>query len=87
MRCKRTLFVALALVLGCLATAPIGCFSLQQPTCAFTCVDPPHLCPANYTCGTDFLCHRDGTTVMCVLSPPVDGGLDSDAGDPDDAAD
>lgn len=84
---RRKLVLLATLALGCLAAAPIACFSLQQPPCAFTCVDPPHLCPADYTCGTDFLCHRNGTTVMCGLSPPDDGGLERQADDADDAAD
>ncbi len=80
MRGKLILFAALAL--GGLAVVPVACFSLKQPPCAFACEDPPHLCPENYTCGADFLCHRDGTTPeMCGLTPPGDGGAGTDTDD------
>jgi hypothetical protein len=59
------------------AIAPLACFSLKQPPCAFSCAEPSHLCPANYTCGTDDLCHREGATVTCGLTSPVDAGPDA----------
>ncbi len=60
-------------------TAPFGCFSLKELPCAFSCADPQHLCPANYTCGDDQLCHRIGATAVCPLIPP-DAGADVDLG-------
>ena len=81
------LVVLAALALGGQVGAPLACFSLQQPPCAFTCVDPPHTCPENYTCGTDFLCHKKGSTVMCGLTPPDTGEMDAASNDADDAGD
>ena len=69
--------------LACVLGMP-ACFSVKEPTCAFTCLDPPHLCPASYTCGTDFLCHRAGTTGACALTPPGEGIPDAGT---DDASD
>lgn len=59
------------------ATAPLACFSLREPPCAFSCAEPPNLCPANYTCGTDDLCHRAGATALCPLTSPDAAGLDA----------
>jgi hypothetical protein len=61
------------------SAAPVACFSLKQPPCAFTCVEPPHLCPENYACGTDGLCHLEGATGVCPFAPPDDGGPDTGA--------
>jgi len=51
-----------------------GCFSPSTPPCAFTCVSAGHLCPDDYTCGTDGLCHRDGAQDVCGLKPPYGAG-------------
>jgi|GEM_PF-5389891 len=61
-----------------------GCFSLKEPPCAFSCVQPPNRCPEGYACGTDGLCHRAAATGICYLTPPGDGG--AEALDPDDDA-
>jgi hypothetical protein len=76
----RVLFATVTVV--CLLAAP-ACFSLNEPNCAFTCLNPPHLCPTNYSCGTDFLCHRNGATGPCAVTPPGDGAADAGT---DDAA-
>jgi hypothetical protein len=69
------------------SAAPLACFSLKQPPCAFTCVEPPHRCPASYTCGSDGLCHLEGATGICPFSPPDDGGRDAYAASTLDAPD
>ncbi len=71
----RNLFAALSTLALALATglAAGGCFSLKEPACAFSCQQPPHRCPESYACGTDGLCHRNGATATCGLTPP-DGG-------------
>jgi hypothetical protein len=73
---------ALALTLAMAAAAFAGCFSPQQPACAFSC-GPAGECPADYTCGADDLCHRNDGVGLCLL-PPQDAASDaaaSDAGD------
>ena len=75
--------LGLALVTALLAgiAALTSCFSLREPPCAFSCLAPPHRCPAQYTCESDGLCHRGGATGMCALTPPGDGGDDAAAND------
>jgi hypothetical protein len=82
MRWRLVLMAAGSVALA--VAAPLACFSLKEPPCAFTCVDPPHLCPASYACGTDGLCHLEGATGVCPFSPPDDGGRDADAPDATD---
>jgi hypothetical protein len=51
-----------------------GCFSLQQPACAFSCAEPPNRCPEGYSCGDDRICHRsDGArdVTACPLTAPA----------------
>jgi len=61
-------------------TLPVtGCFSPEQPACAFSCAEPPNRCPESYTCGDDLLCHRTGAETACPLSPPHDGSSPADA--------
>ena len=50
-----------------------GCFSPATPPCAFTCISAGNLCPDEYTCGADGLCHRDGAQDMCGLRSPYEG--------------
>jgi hypothetical protein len=72
--------VVMASIMSALALSPVACFSLKEPPCAFTCVEPPHRCPSNYTCGDDGLCHRVGVATMCPLAPPGnDGAVGDDA--------
>jgi hypothetical protein len=70
-------------VLACLLGMP-ACFSLNEPSCAFSCLEPPHLCPASYACGADFLCHRLGAMGACALTPPSDGAADAGTEDAED---
>jgi hypothetical protein len=75
--------LVLVLVLAALAGGG-GCFSPQQPACAFSCV-VDHECPKGYTCGGDGLCHRADGVGQCRLDPveggtgPGDGGVDGSA--------
>jgi len=64
-------------VAGALGAAVPGCFKPDHPPCAFTCIDPPHACPAGYTCGADNLCHDPNNPNFCDLSPAVDAAADS----------
>jgi hypothetical protein len=65
---------------------PTGCFSPLQPPCAFSCVEQERRCPEHYTCGDDGICHREGATGICVLTPPADAAP-PDAGDAGTASD
>jgi hypothetical protein len=63
-----------------------GCFSPQQPACAFSCVAPPGRCPQDYACGHDGLCHRAGAdSASCALTPPIPADAGSDLGGSNDA--
>jgi hypothetical protein len=64
-----------------------GCFSPKEVPCAFTCLDPSHACPQDFTCGDDGLCHREGAVGECPLAPPGDAGTDAEAGGSDAGAD
>jgi hypothetical protein len=67
-------FAALAvLVAGALGASVAACFKPDHPACAFTCIDPPHSCPAGYTCGDDNLCHDPNNPGICDLAVPIDG--------------
>ena len=58
------------LVLGlCLLAPTAGCFSPQQPGCAFSCAGD-QLCPENYFCAGDGFCHRNDGTGTCTLETP-----------------
>ena len=74
---SRRILLASGIAMLLAAAAPIACFSLQEPACAFTCVTPPHLCPENYSCGDDGLCHRAGATGVCAFAAPNDGAADA----------
>lgn len=58
-----------------LAVAAAACFSPQQPACAFSC-GPAGACPADFTCASDNLCHRNDGHGLCLLAPQ-DGGPDA----------
>ena len=73
--CAALLFVA--------AAAP-GCFHPDKPSCAFSCVEPPHACPTGFTCGDDGLCH-DPTSAQVCLIDLVDAAA-TDATDAESAA-
>jgi hypothetical protein len=70
-RVGRAWIACLALAGSALALA--GCFSPRTPACAFTCIAAGNLCPADYTCGVDGLCHRDGDDGVCGLQAPNGG--------------
>jgi hypothetical protein len=61
----------LALVIVAAATLA-GCFSPDQPACAFRCGDSAPVCPDNYFCGTDNYCHLNGHNEAC---PFPDAGV------------
>lgn len=75
-------------VLAVLASAALGaavpaCFNPVHPACAFTCFDPPHTCPAGYTCGADNLCHDPNNQGFCDIELPDaatedEGGADAE---------
>jgi hypothetical protein len=76
-----------ALALGALAVASgvAGCFSPDQPACAFSCAEAPHTCPTGFMCGPDSLCHDLTSTTACRINlsdAAVDAGSDvrSDSG-------
>lgn len=55
----------LALLLGTLPIA--SCFNPAQPGCAFSCAGD-HLCPTNYSCGSDLVCHRNDGQGVCTIT-------------------
>lgn len=62
-----TRLLALAAVLTCAA----GCFSPDNPMCAFTCGDSVgngRHCPDDYECRADGYCHLLGSTGTCPFS-------------------
>jgi hypothetical protein len=73
-------------VAGALGAAGPACFKPDHPPCAFTCIDPPHSCPAGFTCGADNLCHDPTNPGVCDLSPAGDGAA-PDASGAETAAD
>ena len=88
-RRSQRLAIAFGLVLGTstwgtwLLGTP-GCFSPLKPACAFSCVEVPHTCPTDYTCGGDGFCHAPGMADVACESTPSDGadaGLTLDASD------
>lgn len=90
---RARLLLGLPLLLGLFALALGRCFSPELPVCAFQCGDPadPPVCPEQYECRPDNLCHLAGSTEACPfpfdLRPGpdllTDGGGDgpSDGGD------
>jgi hypothetical protein len=80
----RSFVGGLALAVAVAAAVVAGCFSPQQPACAFSC-GPAGECPTDYTCGGDGLCHRDDGVGQCLLAPQ-DGGQDSSDDSSDDAS-
>ncbi len=78
-------FMRAALIAGLLSASLGACFSLKEPPCAFSCLEPPHRCPESYSCLSDGLCHRQGATGACFLTPPGDGGADDGAAASDGA--
>jgi len=83
-------------VLVILAGAALGaalpaCFKPDHPACAFSCIDPPHTCPAGYTCGADNLCHDPNNPGFCDLempdaAAPDEGGADAEPDSRPDAS-
>ena len=74
---SRRLLAALALAFG-LGLSAGGCFSPNQPICAFSCAEAG-VCPDGYVCGTDKFCHKEGATGIC----PLGDGSTPDATPPD----
>ena len=67
-----------AALLAAFASTALSCFDLKKPPCAFSCAQPPHTCPQDYTCGDDGLCYRNGADpTKCALTPPGDAGTDA----------
>jgi hypothetical protein len=56
-----------------------GCFSPDEPLCAFSC-GPGGKCPPNYFCASDGYCHKDGYTAAC---PGYSDASVPDLGPPD----
>jgi len=68
----------LLVVLAAAAVALPACFSPRQPACAFSCVTDG-LCPADYHCADDGVCHRDDGQGICTLLPQIDAAQDAGA--------
>jgi len=75
----------LVAIAGALGVAVPACFNPDHPACAFTCIDPPHTCPAGYVCGADNLCHDPNNPGFCDIDTSMDAGA-TDASVPDAAA-
>jgi hypothetical protein len=45
-----------------------ACYSPYEPECGFVC-GTGGACPADYTCGSDNICRRNGSTAMCSTAP------------------
>jgi hypothetical protein len=68
--------------LALLLLAPLsGCFNPDKPACAFSCTRAPHVCPPDFTCEADGLCHNLASQGICLIEPP-DGAAATD-GDTD----
>jgi hypothetical protein len=63
--------MARALIATCaallFAAAVPGCFHPDKPSCAFSCVEPPHTCPSGFMCGADGLCHDPTSARVCTI--------------------
>jgi hypothetical protein len=72
-------WLALAALTAAAGAATIGgCFSPNQPGCAFSCV-ADGICPAGYSCAGDGLCHRKDGLGVCDIPPQTDAGSENDA--------
>ena len=61
------------LVVVTLLSTAASCFSPREAPCAFTCLSAEKLCPEDYLCGDDGLCHRitaPGDEGICLLNTP-----------------
>jgi hypothetical protein len=67
-------------VAGALGAAMPACFKPDHPACAFTCIDPPHTCPAGFTCGADNLCHDPNNAGICDIDAPADAAAADSGG-------
>jgi hypothetical protein len=77
--------MAVGATLLLIAAAAVGCFHPDKPSCAFSCVQPPHTCPSGFMCGDDGLCHDPTSARVCTIDP-IDAAA-HDAGDAASAAD
>jgi len=70
----------LAICLGLMS----ACYSPPQPDCGFTCGRSGE-CPGDYFCGTDGVCHRNGTpaNLICMVDARIDAPRAIDAPRPD----
>ena len=78
-RTRSRRLVALAFALASSGGALGACFTPREPPCAFSCVSAGARCPADYTCGTDGVCHRDGAEGACSFTLPDAGAGGSTA--------
>jgi hypothetical protein len=63
----RALRTVLRLALLLLAVARLtACFNPAQPGCAFSCAGDG-VCPSDYSCGTDLICHRNDGQGTCSI--------------------
>jgi hypothetical protein len=81
----RALVAACALLLSSAAALP-GCFHPDKPSCAFSCVEPPHTCPSGFTCGGDGLCHDPTSARVCTIEPIDAATVDGQSNDRDASA-
>ena len=61
-----------------------GCYSPPQPDCGFSCTRNGE-CPADYTCASDGVCHRNGSpaNLVCAVDARIDTPRPIDAPPPD----
>lgn len=57
-----------------------GCYSPPQPDCGFACTRNGE-CPADYTCASDGVCHRNGSpaNLICAADARIDSPRPIDA--------
>ena len=78
----RALIAACAVLI--VAAAAPGCFTPDKPSCAFSCLQPPHSCPSGFMCGADGLCHDPTSARVCTIELR---DAAADAGDVSDVSD
>lgn len=81
---KKTKAGLLGLSLGAAVLALTQCFSPTLPVCSYQCAPEAPLCPDDYECRGDGLCHLKGNQDVCPfdLSSPGDlRSTSSDGGD------
>jgi hypothetical protein len=76
-------FVLCAIALLGAATLGSGCFSVDEPICAYKC-GTGNICPDDYSCMADGYCHKNGTTGACDYSDAAMAPADLGVGDMSD---